>query len=212
MKAFGGIWLDRAGEATLQDQIASQIRDQVQRGMLRPHEMLPSTRDLAAHLHVSRNTVVYAYDRLISEGYMESRPRSGFFVCALGALPRKTQERAPARRRSSLDAESSLASTIIRSPRPFRPCQPDVGLFPLLMWNRLRGRVLRQIGKDLLHYPASGIAGFPALRRNLAQYLRVSRGVRSHRNGRRMGASQSQAEPPETNPIRRTLAPERAAG
>lgn len=177
MKAFGGIWLNRTGATTLQDQICNQLREQIRRGGLRPREMLPSTRDLAAQLHVSRNTVVYAYDRLVSEGYLESRSRSGIFVCALGTLPRKLQDRASARPRVAMDGEAGASSLALRSPRPFRPCQPDVGLFPLLMWNRLRGRALRQIGKDLLHYQASCIAGFPALRRSLAEYLRGSRGV-----------------------------------
>lgn len=177
MKAYGGIWLDRGSATTLQDQICHQMREQIRRGVLRPHEMLPSTRDLASQLHVSRNTVVYAYDRLVSEGYLESRSRSGIFVCALGSLPRKIQERTPARPRIAADGEAGGNSFALRSPRPFRPSQPDVGLFPLLMWNRLRGRALRQIGKDLLHYQASCIAGFPALRRSIADYLGGSRGV-----------------------------------
>ncbi len=176
MKAFGGIWLDRTSSTTLQEQIGSQIREQIQCGQLRPHEPLPSTRELAALLRVSRNTVVYAYDRLISEGYAESRSRSGVFVCALGILPARSREyRAVPQRRISVEEGRSAGA--IRSPLPFRPCQPDVGLFPLLMWNRLRGRALRQTGRDLLHYQASCISGFPALRKVLAQYLRASRGV-----------------------------------
>jgi len=177
MKAVGGIWLDRSSGSTLQEQIGNQIREQIQRGLLRPNEMLPSTRDLAAQLHVSRNTVIYAYDRLVSEGYIESRSRSGIFVCTLGTLSRRSHEYGAARRKLSVDAENSVPPKALRSPRPFRPSQPDVGLFPLLMWNRLRGRILRQMGTDLLHYQANCIPGFPALRRNLALYLRASRGV-----------------------------------
>jgi GntR family transcriptional regulator / MocR family aminotransferase len=177
MKAVGGIWLDRSSESTLQEQIGNQIREQIRRGLLRPDETLPSTRDLAAQLHVSRNTVIYAYDRLVSEGYVESRPRSGVFVCALGAPATRPQPHGVTRRKPSIDAEPGVPPKALRSPQPFRPSQPDVGLFPLLMWNRLRGRILRQLGAGLLHYQASCIPGFPALRRNLALYLRASRGV-----------------------------------
>jgi len=178
MKTFGGIWLDRASSKTLQEQIGAQIREQIQRGQLRPDDTLPSTRELAAHLRVSRNTVVYAYDRLISEGYAESRARSGVFVCSLGILPPRPRETRAAPQHRVPAGEDGISAGLIRSPSPFRPCQPDVDLFPLLMWNRLRGRALRQMGKDLLHYQASCISGFPALRKVLAQYLRASRGVR----------------------------------
>src|SRR5262249_2889009 len=62
-------------------------------------------------------------------------------------------------------------------PRPFRPCQPDVRLFPLTVWNRLRGRVLRRSGLDLLGYQSHCVLGHPALRQAIASYLRDSRGV-----------------------------------
>lgn len=177
MKTLGGIWLDRAGEKTLQEQIARQLKDHIQRGTVRPNEMLPSTRELATQLRVSRNTVVYAYDRLVSEGYVETRSRSGIFVCSLGTMPQRPRETSGTRRGKAPGAGLGSPSTSLRAPVPFRPCQPDVSLFPLLMWNRLRGRALRQHGTDLLHYQASCVAGLPALRKTLAQYLRTSRGV-----------------------------------
>lgn len=83
MKILGCIWLDREDATTLQDQVVRQIKLLIERGTLRPQQMLPSTRELAAQLRVSRNTVVNAYDRLLSEGYAESRSRSGIFVCSL---------------------------------------------------------------------------------------------------------------------------------
>ncbi len=177
MKTFSGIWLDRKGSVTLQDQVVLQIKELIRRGALRPKEMLPSSRELAAQLRVSRNTVVYAYDRLISEGFVESRFRSGVFVSAAVALQGRSRENAGARRRKALENEDPAHSSALRSPVPFRPCQPDVGLFPLLIWNRLRGRAMRQYGKNLLHYQENCVAGLPELRRNLAEYLRGSRGV-----------------------------------
>lgn len=177
MKTLGGIWLDRRETATLQDQLARQIKELIQRGDLKPEEMLPSTRELATQLKISRNTVVYAYDRLISEGYAESRARSGVFLCSQVALPRRARESATPTHVKSLEEEIGAPAKVLRPPVPFRPCQPDVSLFPLPLWNRLRGRVLRQHGQQLLHYQASCISGFPALRQSLARYLTASRGV-----------------------------------
>ena len=176
MRTLGGLWLDRSARATLQDQVARHIRDLIQSGTLAPGDLLPSTRDLAAQLKVSRNTAVYAYDRLISEGYLESMPRSGVFVSSSITLSRHSRRPSqPAR--SAQGAEAPAERTTLGAPRPFRPCQPDVGLFPLLIWNRMRGRVLLREGRNILHYQAACIAGLPALRENVAAYLRDHRGV-----------------------------------
>src|ERR1035441_4861773 len=80
MRILESIWLDRNSRFTLQEQLVRQIKDYVQQERLKRGEALPSTRELASELKLSRNTVVYAYDRLESEGYLESRPRSGVVV------------------------------------------------------------------------------------------------------------------------------------
>jgi GntR family transcriptional regulator/MocR family aminotransferase len=177
MRALTGVWIDRSARPTLQDQLARQIRERIRDGALAPGDPLPSTRDLATELKVSRNTAVYAYERLISEGYLESESRTGIYVSRSIMLPRDTKrttvEKQPPRRAAIPSAQPHLSE-----PRAFRPCQPDVGLFPLLTWNRMRGRALRSEGHNILHYQASCIAGLPALRENVAAYLRDHRGVR----------------------------------
>ena len=55
---------------------------------LAPGSKLPSIRDLAKTLNVSRFTVVEAYDRLVAMGYLQSRPGAGFYVAALAASAR----------------------------------------------------------------------------------------------------------------------------
>jgi GntR family transcriptional regulator/MocR family aminotransferase len=177
MKSLEGIWLDRASRFTLQEQLTRQIKERIQRGLLAPGAALPSTREVAAELRVSRNTAVYAYDRLVSEGYLEPLARSGVFVSSSISLSRHSKW-------SSRPSPAGGGPARERVPRPlglpspFRPCQPDVTLFPLRVWNRLRGRVLRGQGRSLLHYQAACVAGLPELRHSLASYLRDSRGVR----------------------------------
>jgi GntR family transcriptional regulator/MocR family aminotransferase len=176
MRTLEGVWLDRASRFTLQDQIARQVKELIQRGVLTPGDALPSTRDLAQELNVSRNTIVYAYDRLTSEGYLEPISRSGIFVSSSISLSRHS--RWTSRPGPAAPAAPPERPTPLGSPAPFRPCQPDVNLFPLLVWNRLRGRVLRHEGRSLLHYQATCNQGLPALRQSLASYLRDNRGVR----------------------------------
>lgn len=173
MRVLGGIYLDHRSRFTLQDQLTRQIKVLIQRGNIAPAEALPSTRELAMQLKVSRNTVVYAYDRLVSEGFLETFPRSGIFVSSSISLPRQAKSITKPEQRAAV----AHPARTLRSPAPFRPCQPDVTLFPLLIWNRLRGRVLRKDGRNLLHYQASCISGLPTLRENLAAYLRDHRGV-----------------------------------
>jgi GntR family transcriptional regulator / MocR family aminotransferase len=178
MRALGGIWLDRSSRFSLQDQLVRQIKEYVQQGRLKPGEAMPSTRELAAELRLSRNTVVYAYDRLEGEGYLEAQSRSGVFVSSSIFLSQHSKwpvelSEGGTKRTSAVPPKRPLGL-----PAPFRPCQPDVNLFPLSIWNRFRGRVLRHQGRGLLHYQASCISGVPALRESLAGYLRDSRGVR----------------------------------
>ncbi|MGZ4810241.1 MAG: MocR-like pyridoxine biosynthesis transcription factor PdxR, partial [Thermoanaerobaculia bacterium] len=176
MRTLTELWIDRSARPTLQDQLARQIRERIRSGDLAPGDSLPSTRDLATELKVSRNTAVYAYERLISEGYLESASRAGIFVSRSITMPRDPKRTATPK---SVPARATTtAGPHLTAPRPFRPCQPDVGLFPLLTWNRMRGRALRGEGRNLLHYQASCVAGLPELRENVATYLRDHRGVR----------------------------------
>ncbi len=64
------------------EQVASHIRDQVRRGVLRPGERIPSVRNLSRRLGVSISTVVQGYGLLQDERLIEPRPQSGFYVRA----------------------------------------------------------------------------------------------------------------------------------
>src|ERR1700754_2129826 len=74
------ITLDRNGADSLQEQIYIRIRDQIVAGILRPGSPVPSSRILATQLQVSRNSVIFGYERLINEGYLVARPMIGTFV------------------------------------------------------------------------------------------------------------------------------------
>jgi GntR family transcriptional regulator/MocR family aminotransferase len=164
--------LDRHKKASLQAQLASTLKRGIQSGELAPGQALPSTRELAVDLAVSRNTVVNAYDQLVSEGYIEPRPRSGLFVSeSLSGI----REALPTDH-SKLLQEARLPNP--SGPRPFRPCQPDVRLFPLAMWNRIRARTLNRNGPALLAYQSNTRLGWPPLQKALAEYVSESRSVR----------------------------------
>lgn len=73
--------LPKKRNGTLQAQIQEMMVNAILSKQLPPGSMLPSGRKLAQQLRVSRNTVVLAYFNLVDEGFINSRERSGFFVC-----------------------------------------------------------------------------------------------------------------------------------
>ncbi|KKI22815.1 hypothetical protein XM48_00075, partial [Leucobacter sp. Ag1] len=64
--------LDRSADAPLPVQLAAQIRDAIDRGVLRAGESVPATRELGRQLGVARGVVVAAYEQLIAEGYLSA--------------------------------------------------------------------------------------------------------------------------------------------
>jgi GntR family transcriptional regulator / MocR family aminotransferase len=178
LKNTTAIWLDRDDAQSLQNQLVRQIRQLIEAGTLRSREAMPSTRELAHQLSISRNTVVYAYDRLVSEGYLDSQPRAGMFISTLlDGLSRQPAKAITATGSKQATTRPQPLAKGLSAPTPFRPCQPDVSLFPLQFWNRLRGQVLRESGSRILHYQEGCRLGLPELRRAIAEYVRANRGV-----------------------------------
>ena len=73
-------------------QIYTQIKKEIHEGRLRAGEKLHSKRKLAESLGVSVNTVETAYSQLLSEGFIEARPKSGYYVCQIDELDFRADE------------------------------------------------------------------------------------------------------------------------
>jgi DNA-binding transcriptional MocR family regulator len=79
--------VNREDPYPLVDQIVEGIRHQIDERVLRPGSKLPSIRAFATDHHVSRFTVVEAYDRLVAMGYLRSRRGAGFFTAPIDTKP-----------------------------------------------------------------------------------------------------------------------------
>ncbi|MGH7710024.1 MAG: PLP-dependent aminotransferase family protein, partial [Gemmatimonadaceae bacterium] len=160
-------------------QIYRQLREAILDGRLRAREAVPSSRDLARQLQVSRNTVLQAYERLCVEGFLVSRSGSGTFVCEGIARRSSTAPvNSPLRPREIWnDIPTGLDMAATTATFDFRPGIPDASRFPYAPW---RARVSRQ-----LHHHAVGTgvpiaaAGHLELRAALARHIGVSRAVRA---------------------------------
>lgn len=168
------LWIpvDRTATKPLIRQVYDQLRIHILHGELPAGTRLPSTRELAADLHVSRNVILEAYDQLTAEGYIESRPGSGTYVAEGAYLPTE-QDTFPlpsmAIRRSSV-----LSKHII----DFRSGQPALDLFPRNVWSRLTRHVYATTPS--VHFGYDMPEGRHELRNTLSHYLLRTRGVRCH--------------------------------
>ncbi|GAB2571212.1 GntR family transcriptional regulator [Paractinoplanes abujensis] len=170
--------LDPAG--SLAEQIYRQLRDAVLDGRLRREEALPSSRDLAGQLKVSRNTVTAAYERLIAEGYLVGRGGAGTFVNAMPvALPDAPQLPSGSLVPRAVWPRMPIPPDYSETPEfDFRVGAPDTRLFPYTAWRRLLTSQFRQsaVGTGMPVEPA----GHLGLRTLLAGHLRTARTIETH--------------------------------
>ncbi len=154
----------------LYEQIYEQIKHQIQMGDLPQKTKLPSARKLAAYLDVSRNTVDFAYGQLAAEGYIESRPRSGFYVCQVEELAAldihvETEEVRGGEKKAQM-------------PYDFSPSGTDMEYFPYHVWRKLLKEIMINDNSEL--FQKGDPQGDYELRRSIMYYLRQSRGVHVH--------------------------------
>ncbi len=176
----------REGEGPLFRRLYRDLRQAILDGRLGAGARLPATRLLGRELGLSRNTVLGAYEQLVSEGFIEMRHRSGAFVARdLPQAPQPAAAKAAspaAPRLGRIGAETLAAARGARTGREqprwpgcFIAGAPDVSEFPFALWARLLARSWRHPDPAL---PIGGDAGGdPALRRAIAAYLREARGI-----------------------------------
>ena len=158
------IVLSRQNGASLYAQLYDALRDQIITGERKAGEKLPSKRDMAQNLNISVNTVDAAYRQLESEGYIQVRPRSGFYVCDIGQLaPHLAVVAAP--------QTTPVDTGIVRV--DFSPSGIAAEKFPLRRWQQLL-RACAEEPAALKRTPAEGDMG---LRCAIADYLYKARGV-----------------------------------
>ncbi len=100
----------------LYEQLYRFIKEDILSGRLKPGEKLPSKRNLASHLGVSTITVENSYAQLADEGYICSKPKSGFYVSDVSGLYK-------------LGRKSVYPSAGLSDPASAKNGKPDNGLY-----------------------------------------------------------------------------------
>ena len=149
----------RSGE-TLRGALERTLRDAIRGGALRDGVRLPSSRELAQALGVSRGVVSDAYGQLEAQGFLNTRARAAPVVAMVT--------------RSDPDHREPEQTT--RAPRyDLTPTTPDVTLFPLARWLASAQQAARRASTATLDYREP--RGERALRDALADHLGRTRGV-----------------------------------
>jgi GntR family transcriptional regulator/MocR family aminotransferase len=187
------VTVDRADPAALAAQIAAQLETAVAVGVLRAGDRLPSSRDLAVTLGVSRTVVTSAYARLLAQGWLEGRRGSGTFVADVTRLPAAPAdpERTRIPPRPAIPPDGRPAPPARGLPAPPARGLPapaasagtsaPIDLQPGISWAggiepAAWRRAWRQAGARLpSRWPDP--YGLPELRLEIAAYLRRSRGL-----------------------------------
>lgn len=177
--------LDRSGSMALHRQLADGLREAILRENLPGGTRLPSTRRLAEDLRLSRNTIISAYEQLISEGFLVSRSGDGTRVSAIhphllapnrqakNTLSKLRLQRKLSRTGALLDAASQPSEHCGNT--AFTTGLPALDAFPNKLWSRLVGRAIRHVPIPSLGLQGPG--GYAPLKETIAAHLKLTRGV-----------------------------------
>ena len=157
---------ENRGSDSLYEHLYKQIKADILAFRLSPDEKLPSKRSLAKHLNISTVTVEGAYGQLLAEGYIYSRPKSGYYVSRLsGTLAVQHMENA----QSAEKSEDSLFADLSGG-------HGEKDAFPFSAWAKLMRETMSVPPEKLMVRSPS--AGIMELREAIARHLYSFRGMR----------------------------------
>ena len=157
---------ENRGSDSLYEHLYKQIRSDILAFRLAPDEKLPSKRALAKHLNISIVTVEGAYGQLLAEGYIYSRPKSGYYVSRLSGAAAESAESLPHRQEST---DGVIFADLSGG-------QGGSSGFPFPVWARLMRETMSVSPEKLMARSPS--AGILELREAIAEHLYSFRGMR----------------------------------
>jgi GntR family transcriptional regulator/MocR family aminotransferase len=181
------IAIDRNAEKPLHQQVYDSYREAILRGDLQSGQKIPSSRELASEIGVSRFPVLHAYGQLMAEGYFESHVGSGTFISA--TLPEQTMSssqgaggleagisgRRPVARRTRFYPRFGRDSHL-RGWGAFGIHQPAFDHFPFQVWSGLVAKHSRNPHASAIHN--INPLGSERFREEICAYLRTARAVK----------------------------------
>ncbi|SEW28392.1 transcriptional regulator, GntR family [Ruminococcaceae bacterium KH2T8] len=164
------ITINKNTETPIYKQIYEQIKRDILNGSLTSGMRLPASRSLAAEYHISRNSVVAAYDQLVIEGFITSKTGSGYYVEELHFLPKRDHDKV------DRTQYSSKKSTVEELKYNFRYGNLEYNCYQDSNWRKCINAAMDVLAnsQSTNYLPAEGLQ---SLREELALFLRRTRGV-----------------------------------
>ncbi|EKU47389.1 PLP-dependent aminotransferase family protein [Staphylococcus massiliensis] len=162
-------------------QLYESLKEQIIEGQYESNERFPSKRQLSEHLNLSATTIEHAYQQLLEEGFIYSKPRSGYFVSEIETLPVVNRFKPVI---ESKEEEKPLYRY------GFFLTEIDTSHFPFAQFRKYAKEAFNEDNRDLLKSGAP--QGEMYLRKQIAHYLFNSRGVKCHPDQIIVGSSTKQ--------------------
>ncbi len=181
------IAVDRSAGMPLHQQVYDGYREAILRGDLRPGQRIPSSRELASEIQISRFPVLHAYAQLLAEGYFESQVGSGTFISAKLPEEMMSSARNANGREAALSGRRTVSRRTMLYPHfewdahlrgwgAFGVHQPAFDQFPFQIWSSLVSRHSRNPHASAIHN--INPLGSERFRQEICAYLRTSRAVK----------------------------------
>ncbi|PTK49333.1 PLP-dependent aminotransferase family protein [Staphylococcus haemolyticus] len=160
-----------------------QLKNQIIEGQYQAQDKFPSKRQLSEHLSLSHTTIEHAYQLLLDEGFIYSKPRSGYYVSDIQSLP-------------VININNQFIETEPKTPESkqykyaFNLAEIDAEYFPLNLFRKYAKGAFED--NELALLEKGDIQGELNLRQQIAHYLFNSRGVSCHPNQIVIGSSTEQ--------------------
>lgn len=155
-------------DTPLYEQVYKHIKSDIISGILSPGEKLPSKRSFARNNGISTITIQNAYDQLISEGYVFTVPKKGYYVANINEM-----SRVPAGKSIKLDIKIPEKPAKFRFDLSNNKINPDN--FPFSIWAKLLRETMSERSRELMEVSPTG--GIYELRAAIADYLKSFRGM-----------------------------------
>ncbi len=155
------------GSESLYEYLYNCIKKDIVTGVLPPHTKLPSKRVFAANQGISIVTVENTYGQLMAEGYIYSRPKSGFYVSAISGQIPVSESKSDLISAPDREAEAAVYNLVSNHTRAEH--------FPFSIWAKIIRQLLTAQDPKLLTAPPTG--GAMELRSAIAEHLYHFRGI-----------------------------------
>ena len=158
---------DKRGGQSLYEYLYNCMKTDIINGVLSPNEKLPSKRAFASNHGISIVTVENTYGQLMAEGYIYSKPKSGFFVSPIQSQITSTSNESDLIETKKAYVHDNSINLVSNHTAPEN--------FPFSIWAKLTRQILSEQSPDLLVTPPAG--GVPELRTAIARHLHEFRGI-----------------------------------